>query len=107
MAGNPGALVPIYTTASPDDAIDLFRGRLSVQQGTYTAVGDGTLRLIWTTWPKLIFEIPSIHSDGPINPATGHLTIPALGGEAKAHISRVAGHSTESGLTTSLRGQLA
>jgi hypothetical protein len=104
--GTPIArLTPIYTTTEPDEPVRLHQGRLGIRQGNYSGEGDGTLDLVWTSRPKLRFDIPSLTPFGVVQPADCILTIPSLNAEAPADISDAHHSLGEEGQSVSARGQ--
>jgi hypothetical protein len=86
--GTPdGGLIPFYSTSKPDEPVRLFQGRMGIRQGSYIGEGDGALDLVWSSRPKLRFDIPSLSPLGGVRAGDCVLTIPPLGAEAPAHIS--------------------
>lgn len=106
---NPGTpiarLTPIYTTPVPDQPVRLHQGRLGIRQGDYSGEGDGTLDLVWTSRPKLRFDIPSLTPVGVVRPDECVLTLPSLNAEATAHISDARHSGGEHGQSVGARGQ--
>lgn len=98
-------LMPIYTTSQPDEPVRLHEGQLSIRQAAYAGEGDGRLDLVWTSRPKLRFDIPSLTSVGSVRLADCILTIPSLQAEAPAHISDVHVNFGEKGNSSGVRGQ--
>ena len=98
-------LTPIYTTARPDDPVRLHEGRLGIRQGNYSGEGDGTLDLVWTSRPKLRFDIPSLTPVGIVQAADCTFTIPSLDAEAPVRISSARHRAGEMGHSVGVRGQ--
>ena len=79
-------LTPIYTTPAPDIPVRLHEGRLGIRQGGYYGEGDGTLDLVWTSHPKILFDIPSLDPVHALRLEQCVLTLPSLNAEALAYI---------------------
>lgn len=82
----PQSLEALYTTASPNETVELYSGELILRLDGREMTGDGRILLKWLPAPRALFEIGSLSGRIPLD--DGALYVPTLNYSCPASVLR-------------------